>query len=148
MTTAKVIRSDEKTVTLGFEDGICRVVDREDIGFLVSDNSLVDVYHYVEDDSYMYSPHSGSSFSKNNNSSVSNQLKTIAGEKKRVKKLTYLLLAIFTGGIGGHKFYSGRIILGFIYLLFCWTYIPAVVSLVESIIAACKNSDEDGMIEI
>ena len=43
-----------------------------------------------------------------------------------------LLLAIFLGGIGGHKFYLGNFVLGILYLVFCWTGIPSIVALVEA----------------
>jgi len=43
-----------------------------------------------------------------------------------------LLLAIFLGGIGGHKFYLGNFVLGMLYLVFCWTGIPSIVALVEA----------------
>jgi TM2 domain-containing membrane protein YozV len=43
-----------------------------------------------------------------------------------------LVLAIFLGGIGGHKFYLGNFVLGILYLVFCWTGIPSVVALVEA----------------
>ena len=44
------------------------------------------------------------------------------------------VLAIFLGGLGIHKFYMGKIGWGVVYLLFCWTGIPAIVALVEGII--------------
>ena len=44
------------------------------------------------------------------------------------------LLALFLGGIGGHKFYLERTGLGILYLVFCWTLIPALVSIVEAIV--------------
>ena len=47
-----------------------------------------------------------------------------------------LLLAIFLGGIGGHKFYLGNLVLGILYLVFCWTGIPSVVALVEAFTVA------------
>ena len=47
-----------------------------------------------------------------------------------------LLLAIFLGGIGGHKFYLGNLILGILYLVFCWTGIPSIVALVEAFTVA------------
>ena len=43
------------------------------------------------------------------------------------------LLALFLGGIGIHKFYLNRPIQGFLYLIFCWTFIPAVVAFLEAI---------------
>jgi len=44
-----------------------------------------------------------------------------------------ILLALFLGGIGAHKFYMGKPGLGVLYVVFCWTYIPAIVALVELI---------------
>ena len=44
------------------------------------------------------------------------------------------VLGIFLGGLGVHKFYLGKVGMGVLYLLFCWTYIPAVVGFIEGII--------------
>ena len=44
------------------------------------------------------------------------------------------LFGILLGGLGIHKFYLGRVGMGILYLLFCWTFIPAVIGLVEGII--------------
>jgi len=44
------------------------------------------------------------------------------------------ILAILLGGFGIHKFYLGRVGWGIVYLLFCWTYIPSLVGLIEGII--------------
>ena len=49
-------------------------------------------------------------------------------------KIAAFLLAWLLGGIGGHKFYLGRIGQGLLYLLFCWTFIPAVLAFIEGII--------------
>lgn len=49
-------------------------------------------------------------------------------------KTTAGLLAIFLGGVGVHKFYLGQTGQGILYLLFCWTGIPAILGLVEGII--------------
>ena len=43
------------------------------------------------------------------------------------------LLAIFLGGFGIHKFYLGKTGQGIVYLIFFWTFIPAIVSLFEGI---------------
>lgn len=48
-------------------------------------------------------------------------------------KLTAGLLAFFLGGLGIHKFYLGQNNMGIIYLLFCWTFIPAIIAFIESI---------------
>lgn len=43
------------------------------------------------------------------------------------------LLAILLGGIGIHKFYLGKWLQGILYIIFCWTYIPALIGLIEGI---------------
>lgn len=42
-----------------------------------------------------------------------------------------ILLTLFLGGVGAHKFYLGSPGLGLLYLLFCWTFIPAVIAFFE-----------------
>ncbi|MBP1166639.1 TM2 domain-containing membrane protein YozV [Chryseobacterium sp. PvR013] len=43
-------------------------------------------------------------------------------------KSTAVLLAFFLGGLGIHRFYLGQNIMGILYLLFCWTFIPVLVA--------------------
>lgn len=52
------------------------------------------------------------------------------GTKSRT---TAIILAILLGGIGGHKFYLGQTGLGLVYLLFCATFIPAIVAIFDAI---------------
>ncbi len=42
------------------------------------------------------------------------------------------LLALFLGGVGGHRFYLGQTKLGLAMLLFCWTMIPFVIGVVDA----------------
>ena len=49
-------------------------------------------------------------------------------------RLAAALLALLLGGIGLHKFYLGRIGWGIVYLLFCWTFVPALVGFIEGIV--------------
>ena len=51
------------------------------------------------------------------------------------------LLAIFLGGFGIHKFYLGKAGQGILYLIFCWTGIPAIIVFIEGITYLC-SSDE------
>ena len=51
------------------------------------------------------------------------------------------VLAILLGSLGIHKFYLGKIGMGILYLLFCWTGIPAIVGLIEGIIYLCSNDE-------
>ncbi len=49
-------------------------------------------------------------------------------------KTTAALLAFFLGGVGVHRFYLGQTGLGFVYLIFCWTFIPAIIAVIDFII--------------
>lgn len=49
-------------------------------------------------------------------------------------KSTAALLALFVGGVGVHKFYLGQTGAGIVYLLFFWTFIPALVAFIEALV--------------
>lgn len=50
---------------------------------------------------------------------------------KRKNPTTALLLDLFLGGLGIHRFYLGENGTGILYLLFCWTYIPSIIAFFE-----------------
>ncbi|WP_218184986.1 TM2 domain-containing protein [Paenibacillus sp. 1_12] len=58
-----------------------------------------------------------------NNIYTPNKSKTTAG-----------ILAILLGGLGVHHFYLENIVLGIVYLLFCWTGIPSIIAMIEGIV--------------
>jgi len=49
-------------------------------------------------------------------------------------KTTAALLAFFLGGFGVHRFYLGQTGLGFLYLIFCWTFIPIFIGFIDFIV--------------
>ncbi len=53
--------------------------------------------------------------------------------KESKSRSAAILLAIFFGGIGVHKFYLNKPGQGIIYLLLFWTGIPLIISLIEAI---------------
>ncbi|ANC36146.1 MULTISPECIES: TM2 domain-containing protein [Gammaproteobacteria] len=57
-------------------------------------------------------------------------------------KIAAGIFALFLGGIGVHKFYLGKVGMGILYLIFCWTLLPAIIAFFEGIIYLC-TSDED-----
>ncbi|MGU3311826.1 TM2 domain-containing protein [Acinetobacter sp. M5A5_2a] len=63
----------------------------------------------------------------------------ITGQKSKVAAGIFALLL---GGFGAHKFYLGRVGQGILYLIFCWTFIPAIIAFIEGILYLC-SSDED-----
>lgn len=52
------------------------------------------------------------------------------------------ILALFMGVIGVHKFYLGRIGAGVLYLLFSFTFIPALLGLIDFFVLALMENDE------
>jgi TM2 domain-containing membrane protein YozV len=44
------------------------------------------------------------------------------------------IFALLLGGLGVHKFYLGRPGMGIVYLLFCWTFIPAFIGFIEGLV--------------
>jgi len=52
------------------------------------------------------------------------------------------LFGILLGGLGIHKFYMGKIGVGLIYILFCWTGIPAIIGLVEGILYLTESDEK------
>jgi TM2 domain-containing membrane protein YozV len=61
------------------------------------------------------------------------------GTKSRI---TAGILAILLGDFGIHKFYLGKIGQGIVYLIFCWTGIPAIIGLVEGILYLLMKDEE------
>lgn len=57
-------------------------------------------------------------------------------------RLTAAILGIILGGFGAHHFYLGNTGKGILYLVFFWTYIPAVVGFVEGIIYLTQSDEE------
>lgn len=62
-----------------------------------------------------------------------------SGSKSRVAAVVFALLL---GGFGIHKFYLGRPFQGILYLLFCWTFIPAFIAFVEGILYALSSDEK------
>lgn len=56
-------------------------------------------------------------------------------------KGTAALLAFFFGWLGVHRFYLGQW-WGIFYLLFCWTFIPQIVAVVEMIVFLCTSEEK------
>ena len=57
-------------------------------------------------------------------------------------KLAAALFAFFLGAFGFHKFYLGRVGTGIIYLLLCWTFIPAALGVIEGILFLVMSNED------
>lgn len=62
--------------------------------------------------------------------------------KPQKSKITAGLLALLLGGIGAHKFYLNKPGMGVLYILFCWTYVPAIIALIEGIMYLSVTDEE------
>lgn len=52
------------------------------------------------------------------------------------------VFALILGGIGFHKFYLGQIGWGLLYLLFCWTGVPALIAFIEGILILTMSAED------
>ena len=57
-------------------------------------------------------------------------------------RITAAILALLLGYFGAHKFYLGKTGLGLVYLLFSWTLIVGVISIIEGIIYLTISDEE------
>lgn len=71
-----------------------------------------------------------------------------ARQEVSVKRRKYLLIAVLTGWMGGHRFYTRQYVKGILYLLFFWTGMPMAMTVIDLLIAIPKPVDENGMIMI
>ena len=84
---------------------------------------------------------------------MSDQQKMIfMSEYNSAKKSTTVgvLLALFLGGFGAHRFYLNKVVSGVIYALFFWTFIPAIIALIECFLMSgtVKKYNEEKAIDI
>lgn len=57
-------------------------------------------------------------------------------------RIAAALFALLLGGLGIHKFYLGKVGQGILYLLFCWTFIPALIGFIEGIVYLSTSDAE------
>ncbi len=65
----------------------------------------------------------------------------------KVNKAIYVIVALFLGGLGIHKFYADKFGQGLFHLLFFWTGIPTIISIIHAIFVIFTNiTDRNGSI--
>lgn len=55
----------------------------------------------------------------------------------------FVIIAFLLGGLGIQEFFLGNNLRGVLGILFCWTGIPAIVAIVQLIIAITSNNDDE-----
>lgn len=83
-------------------------------------------------------PNTGISYNKR----ISNRFNGDVMGIRSVEQIIAALLGIFLGAFGLHKFYTGRIGWGIIYLIFCWTGIPAILGIIEGFLYLIQSPEE------
>jgi TM2 domain-containing membrane protein YozV len=58
------------------------------------------------------------------------------------KKTTATMLAIFLGGLGVHELYLGRVGRGVLMLLFSWSFVPAIIGLIQGLRWASMSEEK------
>ena len=66
----------------------------------------------------------------------------VNNSKSTKNKILAGILALFLGGIGIHYFYCGKPIPGLVFLLCCWTGIPAIVALIQGIMMLTMTDEQ------
>ena len=150
---AKIIEITVDTISIGMNDGSIREVRPSDLSFVPQVGDEVEIYEtetriivQKKVPAQPQAPEGGIHNNVANTNQTPPQVIAVGG--KVVNKVVYCLLALFLGGIGVHKFYAGKTGAGICYLLFCWTFIPSIIALIECITALCKHADAAGNIVI
>ena len=68
--------------------------------------------------------------------------------RHKVNKKKYLLLCLFLGWCGGHRYYEKRYALAAFYTLFFWSVVPFFLCVTDLLIALPMQADENGDILI
>lgn len=146
----KIIAVSEKIVSIGLDSGKLRDVATSDCNFNPRIGDEVEIFEsdgkviVSKKDTGLAQPHINNKTEK----TPWNDMDPEFIDGKIVNKLAYALFAIFLGDLGIHKFYAGKIGMGILYLLFCWTLIPGLIGFIEGIIALTKQEDSDGNIVV
>ena len=138
--TGKVIANDGVDVKLGLDDGRLVTAKAGNFSFPATVGMTVDCFT-DEDGEIFCTEHV---VKEKKSIDVASQISEEFSGKSKVNKVTYLILCFLLGGGGLHKFYAKKYIQGALYLLFCWTYIPMVISFFEFLFGLFNKADENG----
>lgn len=159
MQKGKVIGINGTNVTVGFEDGKFKEFNLNTFNFTPSIGDQIEIFSNGEQIIINKTAGSNSSFNDINVDNIVNSFSSNA-KKHRANKVIYIVLAIFFGYFGAHKFLVGQngwgicflviTLLTLIPFLNILAFIPAIIvyitSIIQAIIALFKPSDAEGYI--
>lgn len=155
---AKILSINNDIVEIGGDDGALTEVRLADLSFAPRVGDIVDVYRsetsyrVVLSDKQSNGGVSQSGQGININltqaQTTANQTPAYIQAGKVVNKTAYAICAILLGSLGIHKFLAGKIGMGVLYLLFCWSGIPGIIGLIEGVVALTKQADANGNIVV
>lgn len=153
----KIIKLDFDDVVIANEDGSTTRAVYEWFNFKPEVGDLVDVFE-DGDELIIHKAEKVASATDNLQDKINinivnenNNTQSVGGYVQHgrvVNKWVYFILALFLGGIGVHKFYSGFSGKGIMYLVFSWTLIPAIIAFFTSIMTLLKPADQNGNIVV
>jgi len=135
---SKIVAISDQIVSIGLDSGKLKDVPKSICNFVPRIGDEVEIFE-SEDKIIVYKKEVESTYSEMDPALIDGNV---------VNKLVYALLGIFLGSFGIHKFYAGKIGMGVLYLLFCWTFIPGLIGFIEGIVALTKEEDSDGNIVV
>lgn len=100
----RVLKCNEKVVTLGMTDGSVLEVPSTDLGFKANLNDEIEIF--VNNGNIIYAK-----------AAPPKENIIVVESDKKANKLVYFLLAFFLGATGIHNFYSGNTVIGIIWLI-------------------------------
>ena len=74
-------------------------------------------------------------------SNINININTNGKIEKPKNKWIAILLCLFLGGIGAHKFYEGKNGMGVLYFVLCLTGIPVFLSIIDLIVLLFKPNE-------
>lgn len=104
---------------------------------------------YCEKCGASVNPTKSTSFKDGFASNMSSDLKDASNFKSNnispCSRLIAALLCWFLGGFGAHRFYTGKTTSAVFMLLFCWTFVPCIIAIVDFIMILCGTfKDSEG----
>lgn len=149
---SKIVKIENEIIYIGMDNGSIKEVRKADLNFEPFIGDELEVFETENNLIVTKKPKINETPKTDGiNINVSNNNQTgapiyVANNTKAVNKVVYCVLAFFFGGLGIHKFYAGKVSAGILYILFCWTCIPAFIAFIEFIIGICKKADANGNI--